>query len=255
MVPLPPTKISPEVNSLLNFGATDVAAKTGTTNDYRDAWIVGYTPNLSVVAWAGNNDNRSMAHKTSGLIVSPMWAEFMRFAIPKYPAGSFNDPSPTPENTKAIIKGDWNSTSVHSILHWVNRDNPLGEEPRNPNSDSQYSLWERSVAAWVNNQGFENIINTENNRAEITLLDPKEGRTYVNTFEIFVVPAISRGEITSGKVYLNDEFIGSLNNAGIFVFKPSQFDSSIIGLNRLKLVAVDPVGETYEKTVEFTLSN
>ena len=37
-----------------------MAAKTGTTNDYKDAWVLGYTPSLAVGAWFGNNDNTPM---------------------------------------------------------------------------------------------------------------------------------------------------------------------------------------------------
>lgn len=59
----------------LNFPA---AAKTGTTNDYRDNWTVGYTPHLVVGVWAGNTDNTPMAEGTSGLTgAAPIWHDFM----------------------------------------------------------------------------------------------------------------------------------------------------------------------------------
>lgn len=158
-------------NSLLYFGNRDVAAKTGTTNDYRDAWIVGYTPNLVVGAWAGNNDNRSMAKKISGLIITPMWREFMDVALPKIENESFTQPNPTPSDIKPILRGIWfnpmstlsenneNNNSIdlgntiasaHSILFYVNKDNPRGPYPSNPNSDGQYILWEYPVSVWRN---------------------------------------------------------------------------------------------------------
>jgi 1A family penicillin-binding protein len=60
---------------LLDFPA---AAKTGTTNDYRDNWTVGYTPNMVVGVWAGNTDNTPMAEGTSGLTgAAPIWHDFM----------------------------------------------------------------------------------------------------------------------------------------------------------------------------------
>ena len=68
--------------SLLYFENRDVAAKTGTTNDYRDAWTVGYSPNLVVGAWVGNNDNTPMEKKVAGMIVTPMWRAFMDIALP-----------------------------------------------------------------------------------------------------------------------------------------------------------------------------
>ena len=60
---------------LLDFPA---AAKTGTTNDFRDNWTVGYTPHLVVAVWAGNTDNTPMADGTSGLTgAAPIWHDYM----------------------------------------------------------------------------------------------------------------------------------------------------------------------------------
>jgi membrane peptidoglycan carboxypeptidase len=59
-------------NNPFHFEGFDVAAKTGTTNDYRDAWTVGYTPSIVVGVWAGNNDNTPMAKQVAGYIVAPM---------------------------------------------------------------------------------------------------------------------------------------------------------------------------------------
>ncbi len=60
---------------LLDFPA---AAKTGTTNDFRDNWTIGYTPHLVVVVWAGNTDNTPMAEGTTGLTgAAPIWHDYM----------------------------------------------------------------------------------------------------------------------------------------------------------------------------------
>ncbi|MFZ5559321.1 MAG: penicillin-binding protein [Patescibacteria group bacterium] len=59
------------------------AAKTGTTQEYRDGWTIGYTPSLVVGVWAGNNDNTPM-NKEPGLIVAaPIWNQFMKQAYSK----------------------------------------------------------------------------------------------------------------------------------------------------------------------------
>jgi len=61
------------------------AAKTGTTNDYRDNWTIGYTPHLVVTVWTGNTDNSPMAEGTSGLTgAAPIWHDFMTeaYALP-----------------------------------------------------------------------------------------------------------------------------------------------------------------------------
>ncbi|MFH1656749.1 MAG: PBP1A family penicillin-binding protein [Candidatus Nealsonbacteria bacterium] len=82
--------------SSLYFANYQVAVKTGTTNDYKDAWTVGYTPSLSVGVWAGNNDNTSMAKLPGIMISTPIWREFMVEAIVKFPKEYFIKPIYTP---------------------------------------------------------------------------------------------------------------------------------------------------------------
>jgi 1A family penicillin-binding protein len=67
-----------------------VAAKTGTTQEFRDAWTVGYTPSIAVAVWAGNNDSRPMALGSDGVFVAaPIWRSFMDEILPKYPTENF----------------------------------------------------------------------------------------------------------------------------------------------------------------------
>ncbi len=156
-------------NSQLYFPGIDVAAKTGTTNDYRDAWVLGYTPNLVVGTWAGNNIPEPM-NQISGLIVTPMWREFMDFALAEREKQSFPEPADTPTDLKPVLRGIWfdpssisidpnaSSTtgvgsaisSAHDILHYVIKDNPRGPYPSNPAQDPQYAYWEYPVTLWKN---------------------------------------------------------------------------------------------------------
>jgi 1A family penicillin-binding protein len=136
--------------SSLYFPGRHVAAKTGTTNDYRDAWIIGYTPNLVVGAWAGNNDNTPMEKKVAGFIIAPMWHEVMDAALTDRPIEWFSSPQYNYEGRKPMMVGDWQSGGTHSILHWVDKDDPLGPSPNNPSSDSQYKYWEYAVQRWAN---------------------------------------------------------------------------------------------------------
>lgn len=65
-------------NSPLILPDRVVAAKTGTTQEFRDAWTVGFTPQLAVGVWAGNNNSRSMKAGSDGVFVAaPIWHEFM----------------------------------------------------------------------------------------------------------------------------------------------------------------------------------
>lgn len=162
-------------NSTLYFPGRDVAAKTGTTNDKRDAWVLGYTPNLVVGAWAGNNDNRSMS-EISGLIITPLWREFMDVALPTLETKSFTKPIPTPDTLKPVLRGVWFDAGAlvtptpsdseeetepapitvenavvgaHSILYFLDKDDPRGPQPSYP-TDGQFPLWEYPVTLWKN---------------------------------------------------------------------------------------------------------
>lgn len=70
------------VNSL-NIPGYQVAVKTGTTNDKRDNWAIGWTPNLLVTTWVGNNDNSPMGKIASGVSgATPIWRKIMLAALP-----------------------------------------------------------------------------------------------------------------------------------------------------------------------------
>jgi len=66
----------------------ELAGKTGTTNDGRDAWFAGYSSRLLAVVWVGFDDGR--AHGLTGAQAAlPIWGEFMRQALAAYPAAPF----------------------------------------------------------------------------------------------------------------------------------------------------------------------
>lgn len=79
-------------NSNLYIPGYQVAAKTGTTNDYKDAWTIGYTPSLSVGVWVGNNNNAKMSAKASVTLAGYTWKIFMTKALSKFLKEDFNPP-------------------------------------------------------------------------------------------------------------------------------------------------------------------
>ena len=235
-------------NSPLYFGDIDVAAKTGTTNDYRDTWIIGYTPNITVAAWAGNNDNRSIVKSQgSGMVIAPMWNEFMQKAIAKYPASSFIDPQPIDPNLKPVLRGIWENQSegVHEILHFVKTSDPLGSYPSSPASDPQYILWEEPVRKWLQGESFEN----ENSSTQIKVVSPESGKTYPKTMGIFV----SIKPASLGKVFLNNKYIGDLSSEGTYSFVPNNESASKKGRNEIEVRVTDVSGKTQQDTVLFRL--
>lgn len=71
-----------------------VAAKTGTTNDYKDAWTVGYTPNIATAVWVGNNDGKKMSKGADGsVIAAPIWQSYMKAATKNLPKEDFKKPN------------------------------------------------------------------------------------------------------------------------------------------------------------------
>jgi membrane peptidoglycan carboxypeptidase len=169
-------------NSPLNFGNALVAAKTGTTNEFRDGWTVGYSTGISVGVWAGNNDNSPMKDGADGInVAAPIWRDFMNFALTKKEAREFPSYNSDealkgidrpmlngeleeekeikvceiPGKDNVYCKANSNCSSkqekkrtfinAHSILYYVNKDNPSGSKPDKPTSDPQYKAWEKGV--------------------------------------------------------------------------------------------------------------
>jgi len=78
-------------NSALHIEGYQVAVKTGTTQDYRDAWTIGYAPSISVGVWVGNNNNEPMFKQPGVILAGPIWHNFMEFALSKFPKESFSE--------------------------------------------------------------------------------------------------------------------------------------------------------------------
>lgn len=142
------------LDSPLSFKDYDVAVKTGTTDDTRDAWVVGYTPSIALGVWVGNNDNSKMVKSIAGFIAAPMWHEAMAYALSKYPKMYFGEPSPISSLVPPMLQGNWYTPDAegkvvpHDLLYWTDKNNPQGPPPINPSQDPQFAYWEYGVSAW-----------------------------------------------------------------------------------------------------------
>ena len=158
-------------NPLVVPGHT-VAAKTGTTQNYRDAWTVGYTPEIAVGVWAGNNDNRPMRAGAAGAVVAaPIWHDFMTRVLAQRPDVPFPDyvrvttsvpmvgGSAVPQRyivgqnrvvgahykpKKSKKKKEKVRTVYHSILYYIDKDHPLTSTTPNWR-DPMLPRWEAAL--------------------------------------------------------------------------------------------------------------
>lgn len=182
-----------------------VAVKTGTTNDFNDAWTIGYTPNIVTGVWIGNNDNTKMKNSADGSrVAAPIWQAFMKEAIKNYPSNGFDNYEvqstdkpmlngqiynvttqkidsttglPATENTPIENILERQYKTVHCILHYINKEDPLGPIPEHPEFDPNYSSWESSVQQWA----VENGINTNIPISETKPAIPETGNTSTST--------------------------------------------------------------------------
>lgn len=87
------------VNSYLNVSGHTIAVKTGTTDDKRDNWTIGWTPSVLVATWVGNNDNGPMGDVASGVTgAAPIWRRIILEALKNKPSEDF----PKPDNVIAV---------------------------------------------------------------------------------------------------------------------------------------------------------
>ncbi len=163
---------------ILTLKDRPVAAKTGTTNNYADAWTVGYTPSLAAGVWVGNSEGATKPMKRGfggNKLAGTIWNQFMRETLEGTPIEEF--PAPPPNDAeKPQLRGSVDGITLeidrvtgkratsstppdyivrrtfvppHDILHYINKDDPRGPAPAYPGADPQYALWESGVQSWI----------------------------------------------------------------------------------------------------------
>jgi penicillin-binding protein 1A len=112
----------------------NIAGKTGTTNDYVDAWFIGFTSNVVTAVWTGFDDNRTLGFgETGGRASLPVWKEYMRSSIRKYGDQAFEVPPGV--TTQWIEKASGRKVSPNSpgsILEYFANSVDLGPVGTNP---------------------------------------------------------------------------------------------------------------------------
>ena len=168
----------------LNISGRTIAAKTGTSQEFHDAWTEMYTPSFATGVWVGNNDNAAMDYLGDGVIIAaPIANEYMRRILEGLPDESFNTPDAVKAN-KGVLNGEIGETvekyvdtgtghiipdecvdtyptafktkkefkEVHTILYYLKKEDPLGAQPEKPENDPMYTSWEKAVQTWAEGQ-------------------------------------------------------------------------------------------------------
>ena len=83
----------------------DLAGKTGTTSDYKDAWFCGFTGGFATVVWMGRDDGAAMGRITGGMAPAEMWRSYMSVALKRLPAQAIpvGPLAPAPRGIDALI--------------------------------------------------------------------------------------------------------------------------------------------------------
>ena len=248
-------------NSLVNIPNT--AAKSGTTNNNRDAWTVGYNTDIVVGAWAGNNDATPM-NGLSGLIVTPIWHEVMQEAIDQgYSGSSFNEPDLDYSGLKPILRGVWRTggpESIRSILAWVDKNRPQSSTPNNPAADDQYNNWEYSVQQFVNSGQYLAYSNFGQSSGDFDFdSDPRTQlefqvnnvRSSYDVGDVLEVRITSDSEIENVAAFVDNKLGGSSTNTGEVSF---ELTDNLLGPGNnhvLRILVTSQTGEVGETSRTF----
>lgn len=169
-------------HSSLYIDGYKVAAKSGTTQEFRDGWTVGYTPDIVTGVWTGNNDSSPTNQGEGVFTAGPIWNTYMRQVLATLPKDGFPSPPDIFPPDKPMLNGklegggqeiridektgllaedgcpDKCTKKVtvgagHCILYYVDRTDPLGPAPKDPEKDPQFKQWEDAVQNWAQDHG------------------------------------------------------------------------------------------------------
>lgn len=279
-------------NNVLNLKERPVAAKTGTTNNYVDAWTVGYTPSLVTGVWGGNTDNSPMKRGFGGSkVAGPIWNEFMKQALKDTDPEKFPEP-PEIKVDKPVLRGSGGKITLevnkktgnlatsstpdhlveertyvppHSILHYVQKDNPQGPPPENPEKDSQYKVWEQAIDRWIKKMEEEEDTNftfeepptqkdteySEELKPELTVVFPEE-KEELNSRQIDTdIRATAPRGVEKVIYQIDGKYVGVEEQ---HPFNLNYYARDLAnGWHTLTVIAEDDIGNRDKKEVKFLL--
>lgn len=231
--------------SSLYFSDRRVAAKTGTTQDYRDAWTIGYTPSIAAGVWVGNSNNAPMNQKgLSVMVAGPLWHKFMASALASRPPEDFTPPEP-PSAAKPVFRGQYRpgpfikidkisgkratdstppelitelgSGNVSSILALIKKDDPTGDPPQNPSADPQYNNWQAGIDQWLalhplaspSLPAAYDDLHTDQKVPRILFVSPADGVASVGSLDTITVRVDAAFPLREVSLFIDDALVES----------------------------------------------
>ncbi|MEK7096390.1 MAG: PBP1A family penicillin-binding protein [Patescibacteria group bacterium] len=274
--------------TLLNFPNRTVAAKTGTTSDFKDAWTVGYTPSLSVAVWVGNNNAKPMGSAADGSVVAtPIFRAFIDKALEGIPSEEFVKPDGivemevekysnkkpsqfSKEKTKDIF-ASWqvpdDTDGVNLQLRFCKGSNKLApdgfpealtdtkvisiihsERPDYPN-------WENPVVAWAQANGFftgnipKDFCNTEEVTPAVSITAPGNNDKISGNYT-FKISINNSINITSAEYFVDSVSVGRSESSPFsLVYDTGSLSTS--SAHKLTVIVTSEFGVTNKNEISF----
>jgi len=278
-------------NNALDFGEYQVAAKTGTTQEFHDAWTNGYTPKYAASVWVGNNDNTKMASGADGSVVAaPIFHDYIAKLVDKTefarPAGikevtveKYSGKLPGSSSTNLVkdIFASWQvpterddinvTVRVNKVNGKIATDNTppeLVEERHYINLHNEwgsswksYPNWEAPIRAWAQSNDMNLPPPTERDdsysyRPEVSITSPASGAT-VSGQTTITVSTKSQYNISRVTYYIdNYEFTSSYSSPFSAIIDTTRYSN---GYHEITAKIIDGNGVSGQSAINVNIAN
>ena len=219
-----------------------------------------------------------MEKMVAGFIVAPMWNEFLNEAFKDLPREEFEKPKKIKGN-KPFLTDQWLGgrtyltdkisgklateftppelveekvlTEIHSILYWLDKNNPSGGKPTNPENDPQFRMWEIPVRRWAESANIKDQTEADIPKetddvhkpeyAPVLQIESPKPTSDVGFGDEITIKFSAQSKFGLGQadLFFNNNYLGSLSQElYIFTFKPSNFGPAISD-SEIKIIAYD----------------
>ncbi len=239
--------------ALTIFPNQEVALKTGTTDDYRDAWAIGYTPSLVAGVWAGNNDNAPMQRRGGSILAAvPIWSAFMNEVLKNYSQETFLRPEIILTDKPALNGQYLVNNEIHEILYHVSKNNPQGAAPADPKKDPQFENWEKPVLEWARENAGLISPTGPGGPISIEIVSPQSGQFLVSGNLNIDTIIKTQNELIKMEIYLNNQLIEQKSSGlGREVHYQNTIAAPLENQNKLLIKAFDSSNNSQTKEVIF----